>query len=132
MVIHKHLIVLFTSPLCQLKWYKITFIVSRSMAAISSSKSIEYQLYRPFSFMNKLYIPSVLTNKLITQSYTTLYVRFSKYKLGSKSPNILGLKISNKLPTDIRQCSLLKKFKENLKQFLLLKYYYAVFQLVNV
>lgn len=61
-----------------------------------------------------------------TRQMYDFHIPFSKYKLGCRSPNILGPKIFNLLPDDIKRCTALNVFRAKLKQFLLGKCFYSV------
>nr|CAI5863276.1 unnamed protein product [Callosobruchus analis] len=56
----------------------------------------------------------------------------AKYCKASKSHNILGPKVYNKLPNEVKFCTSLKYFKEKLKILLLDKCLYDVTDFVNV
>lgn len=107
-----------------------TFFLKYKILTVPSLFIYELAVY---TFLNK---DIFSTNKQVTQTFTrqseNLHVPFAKYQLGSKSPNILGPKIYNKLPTNIKQCKELKSFKAKLRNFLVLKCYYAVSNFVNV
>lgn len=61
-----------------------------------------------------------------TRHSNDIFIPFAKYNVGVKSPNILGPKMFNDLPVDIKLCETLKSFKRKLKMFLIDKCFYAV------
>jgi Reverse transcriptase (RNA-dependent DNA polymerase) len=60
------------------------------------------------------------------------YVPFSKYKISCDSPNILGLKVYNHLPLNIREVTISAKFSNLLKKFLMNKSCYSLDEYFNV
>lgn len=68
-------------------------------------------------------------HNICTRQANTFHVPFSHFKKTDLSPNIIGLKIFNRLPDSIKSCSSLYSFKKQLKRFLLHKCFYSVSEL---
>lgn len=66
-----------------------------------------------------------------TRNKNELHIPFVKYTTSSKSPNILGPRIFNLIPNNIKQCKSLNIFKKQLRNFLVDKCFYSLSDFVH-
>lgn len=73
-----------------------------------------------YVFLNKnKFITIGEKHNLNTRSQRDYYVSNYNYNIGMKSPNIMGVKVFNKLPNLIKESSNINRFKSDLKKYLI-------------
>ena len=61
-----------------------------------------------------------------TRSRDDFHADFAKLNIRKNSPNIMGLKVFNKLPNDLKTMPTLSLFKRHLKRFFLENSFYSM------